>query len=127
MDVKETRVAVGQLLLSLREITKKDQEQDVMGIAVPILDMVVAAAREHVLPGDPVLERLPELVSSDLSDPWGDSIRAVDALIAVEQLLLALDRAIAATRRPSRYNSSRSPGRSTATREGPAPARDRPP
>lgn len=96
MDVKEARVAVGRLFLTLREIAKKDQEQDVMGIAVPILDMVVSAAREHVLPGDPVLDRLPELFSSDMSDPWGDSIRAVDALIAVEQLQLALDRAIAA-------------------------------
>ena len=72
-----------------------DPEQEVTGIAVPILDAVISEAREHFLLDDPVLGALPDLISP-FTIGEGQRIRAADAQVALYQVKLALDRAIEA-------------------------------
>ena len=93
MDVRQARTMVGRLQKTLEGIVAKDQEQEVRGIALPVLDAVVAAAREWVTPGDPILDRFPGIISAE-TIAEGEPLRAVDVLLAVEQLKLALDRAM---------------------------------
>lgn len=94
MTPTEARRAVARLHLQLADIVKSDQEQEVRGIAVPVLDRVQSAARENLLEGDPVLATLPDLISPEAIES-GEPIRAADALLVVGQLDAALDRAIA--------------------------------
>ncbi len=85
-----------QALVTVREMAARDPEQEVEGLAVPVLDAVVSAAREHVLLDDPVLDVLPDLISP-FTIGEGKLIRAVDAQLVLAQLKLALDRAIEST------------------------------
>lgn len=97
MTLEEARRAIARMHVSLREIVAEDQEQEVRGLALPVLDTVISAAREHVVAGDPVLDVLTGLITAEAIEA-GEPVRAMDALLAVEQLELALDRAIAASR-----------------------------
>jgi hypothetical protein len=78
------------LKASLQRIADRDPEQEVQGMALPVLDQVVSVARD-ALPGHPVIARLevitPELVGS------GEPIRAVDAMVAIDVLFEVLKRA----------------------------------
>jgi hypothetical protein len=101
---EEARQAISQLHIALYNITKKDQEQEVRGIALPVLDAVLSAVRGSLLDGDPVLATLPDLISPEAIEA-GEPIRAVDALLVVGQLENALDRAISA--RPKNEGTAR--------------------
>lgn len=94
MDLNEARRAIIRLHVQLGSIVAKDQEQEVRGIALPVLDAVVAAARKHLLLDDPVLGALPDLISPEALEA-GEPVRAVDAFLAVSQIEEALARAIA--------------------------------
>jgi hypothetical protein len=92
MNVQEAREAVIRLRADLEQIVKRDQEQEVQGLALPVLDAVLGNAREHVLPEDPVLSALTDLISPETIE-HGESIRALDAYLVAGQLLEALRRA----------------------------------
>lgn len=92
MTLDDAKRAVARLHVQLGGIVAKDKEQEVRGLALPVLDAVVTAAREHLLPGDPVIDMLPDLISAD-AIAMGEPIRAVDAYLAVSQIEEALNRA----------------------------------
>lgn len=80
----------------LGAIVARDQEQEVRGIALPVIDTVIATARESMLLDDPVLAVLPDLISPETL-AVGESIRAIDAYLAVGQIKEALTRAMNAS------------------------------
>jgi hypothetical protein len=79
---------VDELVRTLRRLTERDPDQEVQGIAVPVLDAVIALARTCV-PDDPVVSRMEDAVSPRLVIE-DDPVRAADALVAAEQLRVAL-------------------------------------
>jgi hypothetical protein len=72
-----------------KEITSKDPDQEVRGLAVPVIDAVVTACAQMLDEGDPVFEKIQQLFSVEAMES-GEPLRAVDAQIAVGQLLAAL-------------------------------------
>jgi hypothetical protein len=87
---------IARLHVQLGGIVARDQEQEVRGIALPVIDAVIAAARENMLLDDPVLAVLPDLISPETLAA-GEPIRAVDAYLAVSQIEEALTRAMNAS------------------------------
>lgn len=74
----------------LRKITERDPEQEVRGIALPVVDEVIKSARE-ALAGNPIAARIEDVISTE-TILAGEPIRAVDMLIVVEQLYEPLRR-----------------------------------
>jgi hypothetical protein len=92
MNLSEAQESVLRLRQTLAEIVKGDQEQEVRGVALPVIDAVIEAARAHVKQDDPVLNAITGLISPE-TIAEGEPIRAIDALVLVDQLLVALNRA----------------------------------
>jgi hypothetical protein len=92
MDVRDAYNRVGGLLRTLRGVTDTDPEQEVQGMALPVMDAVLKAARE-LLPSDPVVATIRDVISPEAITE-GRPLRAVDALIVVEQLHAALGQAL---------------------------------
>ncbi|TDX04034.1 hypothetical protein [Kribbella sp. VKM Ac-2566] len=61
-----------------------DPEQEVQGIAIPVLDAALGAIKA-ARPNDAVVREVVELVSADVIGA-GDSIRAADMLLVAQQL-----------------------------------------
>jgi hypothetical protein len=79
-----------QLHADLRAASDRDPEQEVTGVAVPLVDAVLSRARTLVEPADSGLaEQIVDLISVEQIES-GEGIRAVDALILVGQLVAAL-------------------------------------
>ncbi len=93
MDVRQVRTAVFAAWVQVSGIAGRDPEQDVRGLALPVLDAVVSEARDHLHFDDPILHTLPDLISP-VTVGEGEPLRASDAAIALYQLKLALDRAV---------------------------------
>lgn len=91
VNLEDGRAAIEQLYRDLQGIVAKDQEQDVMGIALPVLDAVLSGVRQLIPVGHPVLERLHDLISVETITA-GEPIRASDALLVVGQVRAALPR-----------------------------------
>jgi hypothetical protein len=75
---------------SLQVLISRDPEQEVQGIAVP----VVAAALNDIKtakPHDPVVQSVVDLFSAEQIGT-GDPIRAADLLVVVDQLAAAIGR-----------------------------------
>lgn len=87
MDQDEARERAWSLYGDLREISKRDPEQEVMGIAVPVLDALLEACKAFVA-DDPVVKAIDGLVTPEAVE--SGSLRAVDAVLVVHQLALAL-------------------------------------
>jgi hypothetical protein len=66
----------------LRAVTDRDAEQEVLGPAVAALDAVIVEAKAFIGVGDPVVDRISDLISVE-SLAAGDPIRAIDALLVV--------------------------------------------
>lgn len=84
----DAKQRVEALIKSLRTLTQRDPEQEVQGLAIP----VVAAALEAIKrskPEDPVVVALVDIFSADFIST-GESIRAADVLIVAEQLDAAI-------------------------------------
>jgi len=92
---RQARVAVTRLHTQFGSIVARDQEQEARGIAVPVIDAVIATARENMLLDNPVLAALPDLISPEALAA-GEPIRAIDAYIALGQIEEALNRAMRA-------------------------------
>jgi hypothetical protein len=80
---------VRSLRSDLRDATQRDLEREIQGPAIQEVDAVLGAARPLIRDGDPVLDRLAEVVSPGVEA--GESVRAFDVLIVVDQVYNALD------------------------------------
>lgn len=87
MDRDQARIRAWALYRDLERSSTSDAEQEVAGIAVPVLDALLAACRGYVA-DDPVVLAIDGLVTPDAVETG--SLRAVDAALVVHQLALAL-------------------------------------
>jgi hypothetical protein len=87
--LREALSQLQRLGANLRRIVAKDQEQEVRGIALPVLDAVIGSARAWVPLGHPVASRIQDAISPE-SVAGGEPIRAVDALLVVDALAAVL-------------------------------------
>lgn len=79
-----------QLHKDLEALMTQDSEQEVQGMALPLIDAVLSEARKRLPDESTLRNQIVELISPE-SIANGESIRAADALIVVGQLLAALD------------------------------------
>jgi hypothetical protein len=77
-----------QLYTDLSRIAERDPEQEVRGIALPVLDACITALRE-VIADDPVISRMPDPYSTE-SIAAGEPVRAVDALVVLGQIIAVI-------------------------------------
>lgn len=75
---------VEALIKSLGTLTARDPEQEVQGLAVPVMAAALEAIKQSK-PNDPVVAALVDLSSVDVIGA-GQPIRAADMLIVAEQL-----------------------------------------
>lgn len=90
VDHEEAFRILANLQVELRRISDKDPEQEIQGIALPVMDSILGATRKLVPQGHPVLEKLSDLISPEAVEA-GLSIRAVDLLLVVTVLLEVLN------------------------------------
>ena len=81
---------VEALIRTLRATVDQDGEQEVRGIAVPVLNAVVEEIKV-ALRDDPVVRTVSDVISPEAAAA-GEPIRAVDALLIAEQLDAAIRR-----------------------------------
>jgi hypothetical protein len=79
---------IKSLVETLETLTKRDPEQEVQGIALPVLDAVIETVRA-VLPDNPVVEAVRGILSPE-QIALGEPIRAADALLVAKQLDAAI-------------------------------------
>jgi hypothetical protein len=84
----EAKRRVEALIGSLEKLVKRDPEQEVQGIAVPVLGAALEAIKA-AKPDDPVVASLVDLMSADFIGA-GETIRAADMLVVAEQLDAAI-------------------------------------
>jgi hypothetical protein len=84
----KAKARVTALIKSLETMVKKDAEQEVTGIAVPVLDAAIEDIKA-ALGDDPVVLAVAGVISPDTIEA-GEPIRAVDALLVAEQLDAAI-------------------------------------
>lgn len=87
MDINMARKQVSQLHLTLERMNKTDPEQEVRGIAVPVMDAIIASAKEFVA-DDPIVVTIRDVISPESLDD--EHVRVFDALIVVGALREAL-------------------------------------
>lgn len=75
---------VDALIKSLNTLVARDPEQEVQGIAIPVLDAALTEIKA-AMPDDAVVRALVDLVSADHIDS-GEALRAADMLVVAEQL-----------------------------------------
>jgi hypothetical protein len=85
VDLNEALQQVRQLSASLRRIADKDQEQEVLGMAVPVVDVAIREARQHLPEGERLLEAVHEVMSPE-NIVAGEPVRVLEVLLVVEQL-----------------------------------------
>lgn len=81
-----------QLHRDLQRLVDRDPEQEVQGVALPLVDAVVSEATRSLPASSTLGQQVVELVSLD-SIEKGDPIRAADALLVVGQLLAVFSHA----------------------------------
>ncbi len=88
MDLSEAYHQVSTLRQQLGKIAERDPDQEVTGIAVQTLDKVLEEAR-RLLPSHAVVQTMRDLISpGQIAE--GKEIRAVDLLLVVNALFVAL-------------------------------------
>lgn len=87
MDVELARRRVKAMIQSLEPLVESDPEQEVTGIAVPVLEAAVDAIKA-VLPDDPVVLAVQGAYQHEIET--GEPVRAADALFVARQLAAAL-------------------------------------
>ncbi len=73
---------------SLRQIVERDPEQEVRGIAIPVLDAALGMVRE-ALGDNSVVNAVGDVISVDTIEA-GEPLRASDILLVVDMFLGAL-------------------------------------
>jgi hypothetical protein len=84
----QTKRRLTALVDSLQTMVRQDPEQEVQGIAIPVIDAVIEDARS-VLGDDPVVQVVAGIISPETIEA-GEPIRAIDALVVAQQLDAAI-------------------------------------
>lgn len=82
-----------QLRSDLVALVDSDEEQEVTGIALHLVDAVLSEARVSLPPESTLSHQIVDLISADSIAAEDPPVRAADALVVVGQLLAVLDRA----------------------------------
>jgi hypothetical protein len=85
----EAKRQIVSLVETLETLTKRDPEQEVQGIALPVLDVVIESVR-GVMPDNPVVEAVRGILAPEQIASSGEAIRAADALLVAKQLDAAI-------------------------------------
>lgn len=85
VDLYSARKLLLGLERRLQEIVKRDPEQEVRGIAVPVLDAALTAMRD-LAPDNSVVASVRDVISAEAVEE-GEPIRAVDVLLVVTTLI----------------------------------------
>jgi hypothetical protein len=80
---------VDTLVQTLSQLVDRDPEQEVQGIALPVLAEVIELARSFVS-DDPVVGAIERIFSADFISESDTNVRAADALVVATQLRTAL-------------------------------------
>jgi hypothetical protein len=89
LGLEDAMKRLRSLRYRLSQMSSGDQEQEVQGMGLQVSDAVLNAAREWVPQGDPVIDRIQEVISVENIES-GEPVRAVDLLIVVDQTMDAL-------------------------------------
>ena len=81
---------VRSLRSDLRDATQRDLDREIQGPAIQEADAVLGVARPLIPDGDPVLDRLADVVPPE-SVEAGEPVRAFELLVVVDQVYDALD------------------------------------
>jgi hypothetical protein len=84
----EAKHKIVALIETLEPLTKRDPEQEVQGIALPVLDAVIEAACA-ARSGDPVVQSARGIITPEQIES-GEPVRAADALLVAKQLDAAI-------------------------------------
>jgi hypothetical protein len=84
----EAKHKIVALIETLEPLTKRDPEQEVQGIALPVLDAVIEAARA-ARPDEPVVQSARGIITPEQIES-GEPVRAADALLVAKQLDAAI-------------------------------------
>src|SRR4051794_20852468 len=87
MDKESARQRAWMLFRDLERISNQDAEQEVSGIAVPVLDALLDACKTFV-GDDPVVQAIDGLMTPEAVEDG--HVRAIDAALVVHQLAAAL-------------------------------------
>lgn len=87
VDREQARIRAWALYRQLEQIANRDGEQEVAGVAVPVLDALLTACRTYVA-DDPVAQAVDGLMTPEAVEDR--QLRAIDAALVVHQLALAL-------------------------------------
>ncbi len=85
LDPWQVRRQLDGLIKQLEGITKRDPEQEVQGIALPVLDAVISNAKTLIGDDDPVAKAAADVISPETIER-GEPIRSVDALLVAQTL-----------------------------------------
>jgi hypothetical protein len=85
-----------ELHATLVTLYELDHEQELTGIAVPVLDACIADLKTALVEGDPVLAPIKDVISVEAIEA-GDPIRVADALFVVAALRSRLPNASASS------------------------------
>jgi len=84
----QAKQRIEALIKSLENLIKRDPEQEVQGIALPVLDAALTDVKQ-AMPNDPVVRSLVDLFSADFIGA-GEPVRAADMLVVAQQLDAAI-------------------------------------
>lgn len=87
LSADAARARAWALYRSLEKIVERDPEQEVRGMALPVLSTCIEQFR--AASEDPIAASVRDVVSPD-AIAEGEPVRAVDALLVVHQLAVAL-------------------------------------
>jgi hypothetical protein len=87
-DMWTARKILTNLQTSLRLIVKKDSEQEVRGMAIPVLDAALGMVRQ-ALGDNPIVTAVGGVISVETIEA-GEPLRASDVLLVVDMFLGAL-------------------------------------
>jgi hypothetical protein len=89
LDLNDAIRRIRSLRSSLRDMSDDDPEQELIGPALQTVDAVLSATRELIPAGDPVLDRMTDVISPEAVQA-GEPPRAIDVLLLADQVYDAL-------------------------------------
>lgn len=87
MNLDEARIQLSDLENTLRRTAERDPEQEVRGMAVPVLATIIEEVKK-LLPSSEVARSVGDVITEELVS--GEAVRAIDLLLVVSALLNAL-------------------------------------
>lgn len=76
---------ITSLIDALTTLTNRDPEQEVTGMALPVLDAVVEAVKDDIGRDNPVVRAVAGVISPEMIES-GEPLRAADALMVAKML-----------------------------------------